>query len=1063
MGEKVTKIDLSLYKELLESIRIPLYVIRQKDYEMLFINSYGKKYWGKYDDYQGKKCYHFMVEQDAPCDFCDFLSEEVSHIKMEEFYLDDKKAWMQGNIHKIIWDNEDAVLFYYFDVTEFKMKKIYDYLDLDTLDVLVQNVPSGMAIGYVENHIIKKLSINDIIEEYLGIPKGILYMNDHSLISTRIHKNDIPNVRKSMLGLKENHRIHSVKFRYSKNNNGCYIWYRIDVSCIDILNGYFLFISMHDIDDEKKKEEELWLANHTLEDTLKIYSAIAAKNESIVYEFDLKSRTLKAIDNEYARKRFKELGYPMVLKNVPEVFEGILDKKNYDLIKKIYAEFESGEKNNSVLIEAKEKDGKKRIAKLDYTCIYNSEGKPVKYYGTVQNITEKWEKNIEYKEKLEAFNNYDEKYLLAKVHVNLSDNYIISSADGQHKSLALVGADGKNYSEILDEVSQKALQKEDVDKIKEMYPDKLIKLYEKGKTNYEFYYRRGCRVKFYLWMKLDIQIFENPYKNNLEAFVYIYDSTKYSLSRMLISKITEIGFELIGIIDTVSGLISTYENDEGMENFVEKTAHLDYDSFFESEVGTSLYLENGERIKKYFKLENVVKEIEEKSTVSFRFNFRDADGNLKYKSIELCFLDDSKRYIYFCEYDITKQYLEEKEQYRKMEEAAKIAKMANDSKTEFISRISHDIRTPISIIKNMVDFAMEDIYEPEKLKSDLRKIEAANGFLLSLINDVLDISKIDSGKMELNEAPYTAKEHIENVESILKTMCDEKHLKYEIKDYTGQGVIVVDKIRINQIILNLISNAVKYTPSGGTVKYTSLTKQLKEEGKMLFGFEIEDNGIGMSKEFQKKLFEPFTQEYNNPFRKKTSSGTGLGMSIVKKIIDLMDGEIEVYSKLGRGTKIRVSVVTDDASDNLKYRDYFVKKMVKDDKAQIEGKILLVEDNEINMEIVKRIMDSYNIEYDSAINGKEAVDIFEKSSIGEFSAILMDIQLPIMNGYEATKAIRSLPRTDAEEVVVIAMTADAFSDAIKKGKESGMDEYVIKPLNPKILYNTLVKRIGAKNG
>jgi len=386
---------------------------------------------------------------------------------------------------------------------------------------------------------------------------------------------------------------------------------------------------------------------------------------------------------------------------------------------------------------------------------------------------------------------------------------------------------------------------------------------------------------------------------------------------------------------------------------------------------------------------------------------------------------------------------ENKAQARQLE----ASEASNRAKTEFISRISHDIRTPIGAIKNLTEFAMQDMDDKEKLKEDLEKIDTSNKFLLSLINDVLDISRIGSGKVELVPEPYPYDEYITNIRNILGPMCEEKKQHWEVSSTSRcSGVIAADKIRINQIVLNILSNAVKYTPEGGTITYVSESEDM-EDNKIMYGFSITDTGIGMSEDFQKRMFEEFAQEYDNPHREHGTTGTGLGLAIVKRMIDLMGGTIDVKSALGEGTCVRVRISFPDATRDPAFKDAMEKIAESETPTyQMTGRLLVVEDNEINQEIAMRMFEDLGFVVDVADNGQAGVDMFQSAPVGTYKAIFMDIQMPVMNGYDATRTIRHLDRDDALTVPIIAMTADAFDEAARKAEQSGMDEYVTKPLD-----------------
>ena len=401
-----------------------------------------------------------------------------------------------------------------------------------------------------------------------------------------------------------------------------------------------------------------------------------------------------------------------------------------------------------------------------------------------------------------------------------------------------------------------------------------------------------------------------------------------------------------------------------------------------------------------------------------------------------------------------------KQQNIRLEAARAETEMANRAKSEFISRISHDIRTPIGAIANMTDFAFTDMNDKNKLQNDLRKIQTSNTLLLSLINDVLDISKIDSGKIELHDAPYTWKDFMFNIQSIFEPLCMEKGLKLELVSNPDLPAFMIDATRLNQIAMNILANAVKYTPQGGSVKVIT-SGEKTADNRYIETFQVIDTGIGMSSEFQKVMFEPFSQEYKNPGRDKVVTGSGLGLSIVNRLVKLMGGTISVNSELGRGTHIAVSFTAETV---------ITEKEEKEEKAEesealpekINGQILLAEDNEINAEIETRMLESLGAEIVRAENGEEAADIFAASEPFTFACILMDIQMPVMDGYEATVKIRELHRSDAKEIPIIAMTADAFSAAMERSRKAGMNDYITKPLNLKILHDVLIKHINDKS-
>ena len=385
-------------------------------------------------------------------------------------------------------------------------------------------------------------------------------------------------------------------------------------------------------------------------------------------------------------------------------------------------------------------------------------------------------------------------------------------------------------------------------------------------------------------------------------------------------------------------------------------------------------------------------------------------------------------------------------------EATLRATEASKVKTTFLSNMSHDIRTPMNAIINLTQLALASD-DMTKIKEYLSKTEISGKFLLGLINDILDMSKIESGELVLKREPLTRAEFLDTVETVIRPLVDAKNINYHSELNPGEYTIMVDKLRFNQIFFNLLSNAVKFTPEGGDVWFEVHNVEV-ENNKLQIRFVVRDNGIGMSEEFQKKLFEPFAREHSQ-LNSKTQ-GTGLGLSIVKSLVDAMDGTITVKSKLGEGSEFDVLLYVDIAAREDKDAAAKAKAKQESEAApDLSGmKVLLVEDNEINTYVAQIILENAGCVVTTAENGQAAVDTFTANAAGAFDAILMDVRMPVMDGLEATAAIRGLGRPDAKSIPIIAMTADAFDEDRKSTIEAGMNYHLSKPVDSKELYKVL---------
>ena len=402
-----------------------------------------------------------------------------------------------------------------------------------------------------------------------------------------------------------------------------------------------------------------------------------------------------------------------------------------------------------------------------------------------------------------------------------------------------------------------------------------------------------------------------------------------------------------------------------------------------------------------------------------------------------------------------KQEQEKDEKYKaELLIAAKKAEAANEAKTEFLQRMSHDIRTPINGICGMVNMAEHYAGDLEKQTEYRTKVKKASNLLLELVNEILDMSKLESGEIVLEEIPFNLSSISREVLAVIEQMAAEQNIRivWEKKEITHRDFIGSPGY-VKRVMMNILSNAVKYNRENGHV-YISCMEIPSEQPEMtMMEFVCRDTGVGMADEFQKHIFEPFAQEHAGSRTK--FAGTGLGMPITKKLVEKMGGTITFESKKSIGTTfvIRIPFKIDMDSDKGKEQTD-----VSDEKSIKGLHILLTEDNELNMEIAEFMLQNEGADVEKAWNGQEAVELFKKSEPGEFDVILMDIMMPVMNGYEAAKMIRSLEREDAKKVPIIAMTANAFTEDRIRAKEAEMDEHVAKPVDVELLIKVIRKLV-----
>lgn len=461
-----------------------------------------------------------------------------------------------------------------------------------------------------------------------------------------------------------------------------------------------------------------------------------------------------------------------------------------------------------------------------------------------------------------------------------------------------------------------------------------------------------------------------------------------------------------------------------------------------------------------------------KTRISLQLPFLSGDGSYRWFSFEIQLMEmtDTAIRIMFYLKDVDDEKKEAERKKAELQEALAMAERANAAKTDFLSRMSHDIRTPMNAIIGMTAIAKENLTDEGRMRDCLKKIGVSANFLLSLINDILDMSKIESGKMNIVKRPLDFRKLLYDVTTICENQAGGKNQTFLVQ--IGEHVRTHyqgDALRLKQILMNLTSNAFKYTQEGGTIRLDIKAEESFGE-KQWLTVTVTDDGIGMSSEFLERLYEPFEQENSGGGR--VFEGTGLGLSITLKLVKLMGGTITVKSQLEKGSVFTLQLPLEQVKEEINEGDFETWGMEKEHHEHFrketrksyhfeQERILLVEDNMINREIAKTLLEMQGLVVESAENGKEAVDKYEKSAPGKYQAILMDIRMPVMDGLEATRSIRALAREDAVKIPIIAMTANAFLDEQEEAFAAGISDYLTKPVDADELYTCLERLFRAK--
>ncbi len=640
---------------------------------------------------------------------------------------------------------------------------------------------------------------------------------------------------------------------------------------------------------------------------------------------------------------------------------------------------------------------------------------------------------------------------LGALHMNLTKNICDRGVGPSEFISSLTYPEKADY--VLKKLYNYACDNEAASKMRKLFRcEYLIEQYQKGNDTMES--EILCRmingnVK---WLAANFKLTVNPNTDDIECVMYCSDINDKKMMQEVVDVIIQQGYDTLFCVDMINDtarVLSGEKNAFWKGPFtIKELENKIWDYLRECYIGDDL---DSFIAKNSFDL--IAARMMNKEVYNIEYRLRDENGKIRLRKGAFYWLDSSKHTLCFLNSDITDSFIKEQERNQNLEKALKIAKVAEQAKTNFLSRMSHEIRTPLNAIIGFSELQQAERRDRKtgEASSDYSdKILDASHYLLSLLNDILDMSKIESGQIQLNNRPFSPEKIINSINMYIEPMAAGKQINYKyIKNGKFPTGCIMDDIRTKQILLNLLNNAVKFTEPGGDVTFTVECMGNIEE-KAAFRFVIEDSGIGIAEEFIPKLFTPFVQQHDGTT--SVYGGSGLGLAIARKLALMMDGDIFVSSKVGEGTTFTVLLKFEITSD-ISIKEYT--KNTEDVLYDFTGKnVLLCEDHPMNVLVARKLLENKGLNVVCASNGEDAVKIFESSVTDYFDIILMDIRMPVMDGLTATRKIRALDREDASFVPIVAMTANAYDEDIKRSIDSGMNAHLAKPIDPELLYKTI---------
>lgn len=532
-----------------------------------------------------------------------------------------------------------------------------------------------------------------------------------------------------------------------------------------------------------------------------------------------------------------------------------------------------------------------------------------------------------------------------------------------------------------------------------------------------------------------------------------YRQKEEKLYQLEIINALTIEYSNVFMINVMSGIIRIVRINDRISSFYNESLEgLPYDDVLDFYASVSVYEDDRDMIKRAFSRENVLKQLSKRE--SYYVNFRSYINNkISYMKLTVVRIGNIREtgnvLMGFMNVDSETEH--EMKQRKALQEALSMAELASHAKSRFLSNMSHDIRTPMNAIIGYTSLAEKHIGNPELIKSDLARIKTNSSYLLCLINDVLDMSRIESGKIKIKFTSNTIEDILAEVDSVIQPQLQSKKLNYSVLRHGNLSrKVFCDKLRLKQILINILGNSVKYTGENGSIKFTAAETPSVSDGYSSYQFRIKDNGIGMSEEFQKKVFNPFERDEN--IENFHVQGTGLGLSISKNLVEKMDGSIFLKSKKDVGTEFLICFDFENAPETESGKKEISASAEK--TVDLKGiRILLVEDNSLNRDIAKELLKGAGFIIDEAENGKIALEMLSASPDGYYKVVLMDVMMPVMNGYEASMKIREM-KSNKSSIPIVAMTANAFEEDKEQALKSGMDYFVSKPFDIKSLLSLL---------
>lgn len=1039
--------ETKLYQSIANETADGIYVIEKGTYDLLYANE-SKVLFHTDADRVGQKCYTAMHGKTAPCEFCTLKDQALSG-KPHRMTVAGSDRYYSTRFRETDWNGIPAYVKYVRDVTdEVRVQQEKDQLE-QYFQTVMDHLPVGIAVvRFVQDGSMTPEFLSGGFADMTGMTLDEAWQLYRKDAMAGVHPEDREHLSRGMRAFVESgESLYESVYRL-KHGSGGYVWGKNTLTILQSDGGVSrIYASYHDMTKEREEQEQL---RQQFNELILQHYRMPGPNAIIIGHCNItRNRILEIIDHT-GSGLFQGVGTER-----EAFFTGISaflpDQQERQAFLATYL--------NAPSLEA----FRRGQTELVQTCFMKLPGEQGGHFVeckvnlvkapdtgditgilTVTDITER----IISERILDRLSvaGYD---LVADVDL-LADQYTILAGDGTDGNCPT--QHGRHSMRIAHILQDQILPKDRENTAKMLDPAYLLdRLQREG--SYSFPYSildEGGEIRA---KNMTVSATELRLGRICLARTDITDSVREQQRLLNVIAYT---FELLAYIHLDTGSLTLYTRQTVLENLPPLTVNHYDESIgrFSKHFGDSSQKETADQL---FQLETLCRRLEEKPS-GYDFVLPQRSGaSPRYKQFSVMWGDASHTSVCMVCADVTDMLAAERRTKDELETALSLAEEANRAKSDFLSSMSHDIRTPLNAIMGMTTLAINYLDDRSRVEDCLQKISLSSKHLLSLINDILDMSKIERTQIVLNRVKICLPELLEQVSSMIAPQAKLAGLSFSLQTEIQHPVFYGDSLRINQILINLLGNAVKFTSEGGSVSFEAKELPADSEGCIRYRFTVRDTGIGMSESFLARLFEPFTRSR----AAARIEGTGLGLSITKGLVDLMHGEISVESQPGRGTTFCVILPCETARDGAGTQSLATPWPSEPPPlASLQGRRFLVaEDNAINAEILLELLEIYGAQCVLTTDGQQAVKAYADAAPNTYDAILMDIQMPVLNGYAATRAIRAMDRKDAKTIPIVAMTANAFAEDVQSAQEAGMSAHVAKPIDMQVLWSTLDSLLG----